>query len=148
MTVDGAPTVSDHLRSTDSDDDEAVYRVVGSHADSVTLLRVSDGDGRRLHTGEVFTVPRDALDTFEAAKNPDGNRSAVTTLSAAGESVYWSLRTFVASLAASPALSTLGLALFVAGAFGRGRVPLPDELLLAVEIGGLLLLVLVGNGRL
>jgi hypothetical protein len=141
------PTVYDHLRSTDPDDDASIYRVVGTATDTVTLLRVSDGDGRRAHTGEVITIPRTALDTFETAENPDGNRSVAATLRSAGASVYWSLRTFVASLAARPFLSALGVALFLAGALGSGRLPLPDDLLLVVELGGLLLLVLVGNGR-
>jgi len=140
--------VYDHVRSTDADDDATVYRVVGSHADSVTLLRVSDGDGRRANTGEVITVSRDALDVFEAAENPDGNRSVGATVRSLGGGLYWSLRTFVAELAARPVLTALGLALFLVGAFGGGRLPLSGWVLLAIELGGLLLLALVGNGRL
>ena len=89
---DPDPAVYDHLRSTDPDDDGSVYRVVGTDADGVTLLRVSDGDGRRAHTGEVITVPRDALDAFETAGNPDGNRSVVAALRSAVSGGYWALR--------------------------------------------------------
>src|SRR6056297_1977391 len=110
--------VSDHLRSTDPDDDDAIYRVVGTAPDTVTLLRVSDADGRRAHTGEVVTVSRDALDSFEAAENPDGNRSIATALGSPLRSAYWLLRT-------GGALMTAGVVLAVVGTLGNvGLLPL------------------------
>ncbi len=125
--------VYDHLRSTAPDADGATYRVVGTGADTVTLLRVSDGNGRRANTGEVVTVPRESLDAFETAENPDGNRSLGATLRSAGSAVYWSLR------GAAP-LRLAGFALVVGGAVLSGApvaVPAPaaDGLLLLGAVG-------------
>ncbi|MDS0282380.1 hypothetical protein [Haloarcula onubensis] len=112
------PAVYDHLRSADPDDDDTVYRVVGTDADSVTLLCVSDGDGRRANTGEVMTVSRGALASFEPAENPDGNRSLGARLASVPRGVYWSLRT------AGP-LMTAGVGLAVVGTLGNvGLLPL------------------------
>ena len=69
----------DHVRPTDGGHDPGVYRVVGT-GEEVALLRVTDADGRRAHTGEVIHVPADALrSTFESADDP-GGRSPVATL--------------------------------------------------------------------
>ena len=141
------PEVYDHLRSTDPDDD-AVYRVVGTHADSVTLLRVADGDGRRAHTGEVVTVPTDALDAFESAENPDGNRSLGGKLRSLGQAVYFSFRSVLSALADRPLLAALGLALYVAGRFAGGQLPLPDLALSVLALAGIVVLAAVGSGRL
>ena len=113
----GADTaVYDHLRSTDPDDDDAIYRVVGTSADTVTLLRVADGDGRRAHTGEVITLSRDALDGFEPAENPDGG--VVDTLRSMVSGGYWTLR-------AGGPLMAAGVILAVVGTLGNvGVVPL------------------------
>lgn len=110
------PTVYDHLRSTDPDDDDAIYRVVGTSADTVTLLRVSDGDGRRAHTGEVLTLSRDALEGFEPAENPDGG--IIDTLRSMASGGYWTLR-------AGGPLMTAGVFLAVVGTLTNvGVVPL------------------------
>jgi hypothetical protein len=141
------PEVYDHLRSTDPDDDAGIYRVVGTHADSVTLLRVADGDGRRAHTGEVITVPTDALDAFEPAENPDGNRSLGGQLRSLGGSLYWSFRSAMAALADRPLLTALGLGLYVAGRFAGGRLPLPDLALSMVALAGIVVVAAVASGR-
>ncbi|MDS0260016.1 hypothetical protein NDI56_11485 [Haloarcula sp. S1CR25-12] len=108
--------VYDHLRSTDPDDD-AVYRVVGTDTGTVTLLRVSDDDGRRAHTGEVVT--RETLDSFEPAENPDGNRSVGTRLRSVADAAYWAFRT-------SGPLIIAGVLLAVVGTLGNvGLVALP-----------------------
>jgi hypothetical protein len=104
--------VYDHLRSTDPDDDDAVYRVVGTASGTVTLLRVSDGDGRRANTGEVLTISRAALDSFEAADNPDGNRGLLGTVRSAAGAGYWALR-------AGGPLLTIGVVLAVVGTLGN-----------------------------
>jgi hypothetical protein len=142
------PEVYDHLRSTDPDDDVGIYRVVGTHAESVTLLRVADGDGRRAHTGEVITVPTDALDDFEPAENPDGNRSVAGRLRSLVEGVYFSFRSVLTALAARPLLTALGLGLYVAGRFAGGRLPLPDLALSILALAGIAVLAAVGTGRL
>ena len=76
-----------------------VYRVVGTAADTVTLLCVADANGRRQVTGEVVTVSREQFGIeFESATNPDagfGLRdvvSPVTTMATA--LVYWLRRPF------------------------------------------------------
>ena len=104
--------VYDHLHSTDPDDDDAVYRVVGTAPESVTLLRVSDGAGRRANTGEVVTVSRDALDSFEAVENPDGNRGLVGAVRSAVSGGYWALR-------AGGPLMTAGVLMAVVGTLGN-----------------------------
>jgi len=132
--------VYDHLRSTDPDDDDAVYRVVGTAPGRVTLLRVSDADGRRANTGEVVTVSRDALDSFEPADNPDGNRGPLTTLRSGVSAAYWALR-------AGGALMTLGGVLAVVGTLANaGLVDLPPLVgngLIFAGFGCLLLAIVV-----
>ncbi|MFT4891928.1 MAG: hypothetical protein ACI9YT_002865 [Halobacteriales archaeon] len=60
-----------HYRPTTDATDPGVYRVVGT-SDDVVLLRLTDGEGGRIHTGELLRVPRDALESsFEPASNPD-----------------------------------------------------------------------------
>ncbi len=142
------PEVYDHLRSTDPDDDAGIYRVVGTDTDSVTLLRVADGDGRRAHTGEVITVPTNALDTFEPAENPDGNRSLGGKLRSLAQAVYFSFRSVLSALADRPLLAALGLALYLGGRFAGGRLPLPDLALSVLALVGIAVLAAVGSGRL
>ncbi|MCU4801834.1 hypothetical protein OB920_15755 [Halobacteria archaeon HArc-gm2] len=79
--------VSDHVRPSGDGPVDAdrslppgVYRVVGTPENAVTLLRVADADGRRVHTGEVHRVPRTDLDEFEVAANPDENRSLASSV--------------------------------------------------------------------
>jgi len=75
-----SPAPYQHVRATDGAGVEAgVYRVVGTSPDSVTLLRVTDGDGRRRNTGHVVTVSRSRFATdFEPAANPgDGGLSSL-----------------------------------------------------------------------
>lgn len=63
--------VGAHYRPATDATDPGVYRVVGT-SDEVALLRLTDGEGERIHTGELLRVPRDALESsFEPASNPD-----------------------------------------------------------------------------
>lgn len=67
------PSPYDHYRPTDDTTTPGVYRVVGLPGDDVTLLRVADESGRRVHTGRVERHPRTAFPaSFERASNPDG----------------------------------------------------------------------------
>lgn len=68
MTDD--PTPYDHVRATDAPVPDGVYRVVGVD-DGVTLLRVGDASGQRVHDGRVFTVSRAEYSSFPEAANPD-----------------------------------------------------------------------------
>jgi hypothetical protein len=78
-----------HYRSGDT---SAVYRVVGT-TDGITLLRVTDGDGRRTHTGDLRRVSEDELDSaFEPAENPDAGVSPVGVLRNLLQGMYWELR--------------------------------------------------------
>jgi hypothetical protein len=82
----------DHYRPTTDDYERGVYRVVGT-GEEVTLLRVADGDGRRIHAGELEHVDAAAVDdAFEPAEDPDAGVSPVTMLRNALQGLYWTLR--------------------------------------------------------
>jgi hypothetical protein len=84
--------VGAHYHPIDADRDPGVYRVVGA-TDGVTLLRVGDADGRRVHTGEVRRVTASTLRTeFEPAADPDAGLSPAGTLRNAAQGLYWSVR--------------------------------------------------------
>jgi hypothetical protein len=65
----------DHLAPSGDDYPGGTYRVVGLPEGSVTLLCVADDDGSRANTGVVIHVPREDLDEFEPAENPDAGFS-------------------------------------------------------------------------
>lgn len=65
--------LSDHVRPTDDDGLDGVYRVVGRSEERVTLLRVADATGTRRHTGELVTVSRTDLDGFVIADAPNAS---------------------------------------------------------------------------
>jgi len=73
MTV----SVFDHYRATsDVSVPNGVYRVVGVEGTAVTLLQVTDERGRRIHSGTVEHVDREALaERFVSAENPDAGFS-------------------------------------------------------------------------
>lgn len=143
-----SPTVFDHLRPTDDDYPDGVYRVVGTAEESVTLLRVGDADGRRVTTGDVVTVDREDLSRFDAAENPDGRRSPGAAVTALVEAVYWSVRTFFGQLAAHPLATAVTVALVVVGAVGDGLAGVPAVASDLFVLVGVLGLAYVGSGRL
>lgn len=69
MADDPAPY--DHVLATDAAIPDGTYRVVGV-TDGVTLLRVADTSGNRVHDGRVFTVSQAEYAVFPEAANPDG----------------------------------------------------------------------------
>lgn len=72
------PAPYDHYRPTDDVTDPGVYRVVGRPDGEVTLLRVADAEGNRVHSGRVERHPETAFPaSFERADNPD-DRPALT----------------------------------------------------------------------
>jgi hypothetical protein len=88
------PEIRAHLRPTDDQYRDGVYRVVGT-GDPVALLRVTDDAGRRANTGQVEHVPRDALDdAFEPADDPDSGIDPVAGLTNALQGLYWQVRKF------------------------------------------------------
>ncbi|NHN49153.1 hypothetical protein G9464_16355 [Halostella sp. JP-L12] len=68
MTGDPAPY--DHVWATDAAIPDGTYRVVGVE-DGVTLLRVGDASGKRVHDGRVFTLSRAEYAALPEADNPD-----------------------------------------------------------------------------
>lgn len=92
------PQIGDHYRSGSASDERSegpVYRVVGA-SDDVALLRITDGDGRRVHAGEVRRVPADDFEAeFEPATNPDAGFAPVRALRNALSGMYWEFRRFL-----------------------------------------------------
>jgi hypothetical protein len=150
------PNMGDHFRpAVDDDADPAeavvadgVYRVVGTPDGRVTLLRVGDADGQRVHSGRIVSVDSDAIDGFAPAENPDGNRSLGGTITSLGRSIYWSLRSFGGSLAANPIPAAAALAVLLIGRFGEELLGLSDGLQGVLIVVGALALAYVGSGRL
>jgi hypothetical protein len=83
--------VGDHLRPVDEGYPVGVYRVVGT-GDPVALLRVTDEDGRRQATGELVSVPREALSEFEPATDPDAGFRPLAWVRGLLSGMYWEVR--------------------------------------------------------
>lgn len=140
--------VYDHVRPTDSNITPGVYRVVGTAEDTVTLLRVGDETGRRVHTGDVVTVDRDTLSAFEPADNPDDGWAIVPLLAGLPRSLYWQLRTFALTLASHPIPAAVALAVLLIGSLEDPGIALPDPLSTVFVFAGAFGLAYVGSGRL
>jgi hypothetical protein len=98
VDAEGPPTAPySHVRpSDDVDVDPGVYRVVGTTEGRVTLLRVTDADGRRMHAGTVVRVDASTVaGSFEPAPNPDSGFSPTRLLRSMGQSLYWQARSLV-----------------------------------------------------
>ncbi|WP_251341415.1 hypothetical protein [Haloplanus halophilus] len=139
-----APAVYDHVSLAGTAHPPGTYRVVGVTGGTVTLLRVADADGHRVHGGETITVDRDAFDAFDPAANPDGDRS----LGSVVEVGYWSLRAFARELRAHPLPTAAALSLVAVGVVGDALGRLPDPAFGALILAGSLALAYVGSGRL
>ncbi len=101
--------VGNHYRRTDEARDSTVYRVVGA-TEEVTLLRVTDANGRRAHTGEIRHVSRGTLETkFEPAENPDAGFSPISVVENMLQGIYWQFHMYLWSplLRVFEALTTL-----------------------------------------
>ena len=139
--------VYDHVRPTDADVPEGIYRVVGA-GERVTLLRVGNADGRRVTTGEVHAVDRDILADFEATENPDENRSLAATIARIPQTIYWQLYAFAISLAATPLYTAAFVAMLLAGSVGPRILGTTGPLFSGLVFAGALGLAFVGSGRL
>lgn len=84
--------VGDHVRPVDANHPAGIYRVVGT-GDPVALLRVTDERDRRRATGELLSVPRDALSDFESAADPDTGFRPVAWVRGLLSGTYWEVRT-------------------------------------------------------
>ncbi|MFY4811134.1 hypothetical protein ACOJIV_00285 [Haloarcula sp. AONF1] len=138
-----------HVRLTEAGPDsritDGVYRVVGADEDSVTLLLVADAAGRRVHTGEVVTVARRGLDTFEPAENPDARRSLVTHAISQLDGLRWSLRLLWRSIRTRPLPGTAAITLLLVGVFGEWILPVSETVLTGFFLLGALLLFSLGR---
>lgn len=98
MFGDEVPVVVDiraHYRPATDDYPPGVYRVVGA-GDPVALLRITDADGRRRHTGHLERVPeRDLGEHFEPADDPDAGLDLIGGLVNAAQRAYWQVRKFL-----------------------------------------------------
>ncbi|SIQ84989.1 hypothetical protein SAMN05421858_0599 [Haladaptatus litoreus] len=84
----------EHYRPTDDTRTPGVYRVVGA-PNEITLLRVTDGDGRRVATGELHHVSPHTLDAeFVRADNPDSGFTPIAGIRNMFTGLYWSVRRF------------------------------------------------------
>lgn len=140
--------VYDHVRPADDAPVEAgVYRVVGTSDEGVALLRVTDADGRRRHTGEVVTVERDARAGFEAAENPDENRSLAAAVRSQVQGLWWTLRLVGGTVVERPLAGGTALALVTAGLAADRVHPMPDLVeAVLILVGGFSLLYLSRSG--
>jgi hypothetical protein len=87
--------VGEHYRPVDGDHTPGVYRVVGT-TDGVTLLRVGDADGRRVHTGAVHRLGEGVIESeFEPTTNPDAGLSPTGAVRETAQGLYWSVRRFL-----------------------------------------------------
>ncbi len=80
------PSVHDHLRAVDAPYPPGVYRVVG-RGEGLRLLRVTDGDGGRVNTGQVYDVEPPDLAGFEPVEDPDAGLSPLSTLKSGVEGI-------------------------------------------------------------
>jgi len=138
----------DHLRPSEADYHDGIYRVVGTGSEAVVLLRVGDAEERRVHSGELVTVDTTELDGFERAEDPSGNRSVGRALFSALETAAFSLRSVAGSLAANPLASAVAFAFLLAGNLGESVLPVPDIVLTAFVFVGAFGIAFVGSGRL
>jgi hypothetical protein len=89
------PDVGDHCRPANGDSEPGVYRVVGVSG-GMTLLRVADAEGRRVHTGEISRVdPGTFAEAYVPAQNPDAGFAPLSALRGMLDGLYWSVRQFV-----------------------------------------------------
>ena len=142
-----ALAVYDHVELLGSDHSDGIYRVVGTTAERVTLLRVADADGSRVHSGELVSLSRDSAASLPAAANPDENSGSLgTTLRSMPTVAYWGVRAFGWQLAARPVATLIAAVAVVVGAIGAGALPVPSLATDVLFVGGVVGLVAIGEG--
>ncbi len=142
MSADPHPY--DHVYSDGTSVDAGTYRVVGvgvserqglsgtrpqSDDDSVTLLRVADAHGKRIHEGHVVYVTHREYEALETADNPDEPSLLVSlalTLSGGGvvgvEILFDVLTTVTRNLGVDPLADVLVVASALGFAVGVQRL--------------------------
>jgi hypothetical protein len=141
------PAVYDHVSPTDGDYPDGVYRVVGVDG-AVTLLRITDGDGRRVHTGELVTVETGAFEAFEPVDRPTRADSFAARTASAPAVGYWSLRAFGQQLRSHPRATAIAGGPALVGLVGSLATvrSVPDPVFGALLFLGSLGLAYVGGG--
>lgn len=93
MSDESGPSIAvyDHLRPVSESYPAGIYRVVGT-GETVALLRVTDEHERRRATGELLTIPREALSEFEPATNPDTGFRPLAWIRGLLSGLYWTVR--------------------------------------------------------
>jgi len=142
-----SPTVYDHVSPTGDDYPDGVYRVVGVDG-TVTLLRITDGDGRRIHTGELVTVDADAFAAFDPVDRPTASRSFGARVASVPAVGYWSLRAFGQQLRTHPQATAVAGVPVLVGLVGStvSVSSIPDPVFGALLFVGSLGLAWVGGG--
>lgn len=142
------PAAYDHVSPTDADYPPGVYRVVGTDDEVVTLLRITDGDGRRVHTGELVTADADAFGGFDPVARPVATRPLRARIASALTAGYWSFRAFGQQLRARPRAAAAAGTFVLIGVVGS-VVPVPavpDAVFGVLLFAGSLGLAAVGAG--
>ena len=137
----------DHVEVPNSDHSAGIYRVVGTTDDTVTLLHVADADGRRIHPGRTVSVSHDTYQQLPTASNPDGGGSITDLLASLPATGYWAVRGSARQLSASPLRTLLAVAAVAVGALGPRALPVSPLVLDGLLLGGILALVVIGEGR-
>jgi len=142
-------SVYDHFQVYDSEYLNGVYRVVGVRGETVTLLKIGDEDGRRVHTGEITTLGLDEVEGFDRIEDPELNQRTSAFVKSVLETGYWSLRVFARELAKHPIPAVIAALFVFLGYFDWGILPS-----LSSSVSGLLIilgsfgLAYIGSGRL
>lgn len=141
------PEMAEYLQPTTTDHPDGIYRVVGTDESTVTLLRVGDAEGTRVHTGEIQQIDRTKLDGFETADEPAG-RGVVATLADVPELLYFQFVAFAGTLTDRPGATAVALVCLVAGLIGDQLAAVPRAAEVGLILVGSLGLAALGSGRL
>lgn len=140
------PEAAEYLQPTTADCADGIYRVVGTDESTVTLLRVGDAEGTRVHTGEIRRVERARLDGFETAAEPAG-QGVLAALADVPELLYFEFVAFGGTLTDRPVLAAIALGCLVAGLLGDQVVGVPRVAEVGLILAGSLGLAAIGSGR-
>jgi hypothetical protein len=139
----------DHFQVSSGDYPNGIYRVVGVGEDTVTLLKIGDEDGRRVHTGEIITLELDEVEKLDRVTDPEPNQRTSAVVKSVLETGYWSLRVFARELAKHPIPTVIAAVFVLLGYSGGGILPSFSSTVSGLlVILGSLGLAYIGSGRL
>ena len=93
--------------------ERAIYRVVGQEENQLTLLRVSNDQFMRRHTGEIIYISGSEVDQFTETVEPEKENSRVVKTRA--RMIPYEVLTILRRLKRNRLLSTLSFGLVIAG---------------------------------